>query len=281
MELTAKSASWRRLPWVLAVLETLEAQTSIAPARRVQDLELQRMIAYADGDGEQLARAILRRLAGEPLAYIVGELEFGGRFFWADQRAYITDPETIWLVREVVAEIRNFEQIHQRWPVVAEFGVGGGALSISVKLECPEVTIIGLDIDDNALAVGRLNALRHGVAIELLESNLFSAWSDRGAPDLIFGDPPWGGEDDLYDEVRDAAHYHAMPAASAFPVGGVTGAHQQLLQDVYERRWTSRLILNAGVLRDEPLAELTRQSAWHEIRHPAPDLALLVAQMHR
>ncbi len=68
-------------------------------------------------------------------------------------------------------------------------------------------------------------------------------------PDLVFGDPPWGDAEDLYDGVRDAAWYRQMPERSAFPGGGGrTTIHDELIRRFVAQRWASLLILNYGIL---------------------------------
>ncbi len=250
------------------------------PATRPwRDEEREALLEHAGGDAVRLQAWARRRLAGEPLAYVVGGFRFGGHWFKSDARGYVTDHEAIWLVRSVVREVDVFRAREGRWPVVAEFGFGGGALGISVLRERPEVDLVGLDIDPAALALGQENADLHGVRPELVVSDGFAAWPRATPPDLIFGDPPWGGEEDLYDEVRDAAHYHAMPAASAYPAEGPAAIHLLILREVARLGWASRLVLNLGVLAEKSVAELRELAAWHYLERPAPGLAVLHAGM--
>lgn len=258
----------------------LVRETSV-PRANWKEEDVATLRGCANGDEHKWRTLMARRLAGEPLAYLCGELRFAGRCFHCDERAYITDPETIWLVAAVEREARSFHAVHRRWPIVAEFGFGGGALGITLKLALPGIDLIGLDIDGNALEVGRINLIRHGVDVTMVVSDGFARWPLAGAPDLIFGDPPWGGEDDLYDEERDAHHYRAMPAAAAFPMGGRAGTHHRLLDEVGRRAWSSRLILNLGVLPESEIAALLSRVLWHEVERPSGGLALLHAGMHR
>lgn len=241
--------------------------------------ELHALDAASAGDAAKLQRWLKRRFAGEPLAYILGEFTFRGRRFRSDARAYITDPETSLLV-DAVLERGDRLAREGRAPCVAEIGCGGGSLALSVQLERPAWRVVGLDLDGAALALAGINAAAHGLpGLPLLESDLFEAWPGPDAPDLIFGDPPWGGEDTLYDDSRGAAHYRAMPAASAFPPGDRTMVHRQILRDVARRGWRSHLILNGGVLPAAELAALARDAAWQEIE-PRAGAVLLHCRMH-
>jgi release factor glutamine methyltransferase len=197
---------------------------------------------------ERLSVWLARWRAGEPAPYIAGVLQFRGRRFRSDRRAYITDPELTHLVDAVLAEGDRLELVLGRAPTVLEFGVGGGTLAISVKLERPHWTVQGLDVDPGALELAAENAAWHGVTIGLIQSDLLAAWTDA-APDLLFGDPPWGGADDLSDAERDARYYAQMPIRSAFPGGtSVTELHDRLLAEVAARAWPTTVLLNYGVL---------------------------------
>jgi len=225
--------------------------------------------------------AVARRLAGTPLAYLVGRFEFRGRWFASDPRAYVTDPETSWLVDEVLRAIDAHHNQTGTWPVVAEFGFGGGALGVSLLLERPGIELVGLDIDAAALELGRENAARHGVSVELALSDGLEGWPRTHPPDIVFGDPPWGGEESLYNESRDAYHYHAMPQASAYPPGSdIAGVHRKLLGHVKALQWSSRLILNLGVLPEAVIRSLVSGAVWYEIARPETSLGVLHARMN-
>jgi methylase of polypeptide subunit release factors len=200
-------------------------------------------------------RLAKRRLSGEPMAYVLGYLEVMGQRFRVDRRAYITETEAEHLVGLVVKRARQ-QLTAGRRPLLAEFGTGCGSISILVKQQVPEAEIVGIDIDPGALAVAAQNIHEHGVAVELLESDMFSSWKREKAPDLIFADPPWGDEtSDLWDE-RPLSHYQAMPPISVFPNGGRAGMHEKLIRDVRSRDWASTLLLNCGDLEPQFLDRL-------------------------
>jgi methylase of polypeptide subunit release factors len=231
----------------------------------------------AAGDAGKLAALRERVNAGEPAAYVAGFLEFRGRRFAIDPRAYITDPELTHLIDLVAEEGRRLEEHLGRPPSLLEFGVGAGVLAITVKLEHPHWRVSGLDIDPAALAVARENARSHGVSVALLESDYFSAWDPASPPDLIFGDPPWGGPEDLYTDQRGAGYYRRMPAKSAFPPGGDRcGIHRELIARVRALRWTSRLVLNYGVLPPEVIADSAAPLSSYQVIHPQPHLSVVV-----
>ena len=129
-----------------------------------------------------------RRMAQEPVAYIVGEQEFYGRPFWVTPQVLIPrgDSETIVDVAldACPAPAR-----------VLDCGVGSGALLLSVLAERPGAQGIGVDRSLGALAVAAANAGRHGlVARSRMMQRDWSepGWAaDLGQFDLILANPPY------------------------------------------------------------------------------------------
>lgn len=205
-----------------------------------------------------------RVAAGEPVAYVLGYCEFMGRRFAMDRRAYVTDPELEWLLRAVLQRGDQLAHKLNRAPRILEFGVGAGTLAITLKLERPDWSISGIDIDGDALSLARENAARHAVELELIQSDLLQAWpAECPNPDLIFGDPPWGSTEDLYDSSRNADYYNHMPRHSVYPAqSGRTGVHDALIAAVVQGNWPTELLLNYGIL---PTSEIERSAA--PLRH--------------
>ncbi len=255
------------------ILTALAAELGSAPNLTPGDLAA---LASAASDAPQLRRWLKRRLAGEPIAHITGRFLFRGREFLVDKRAYVTDPELTHLVDAVLTAARTFAATHGRAPLIAEIGVGCASLAITLKHALPDARVVGLDLDPDALAVAARNIERAGLAIRLIESDLFASWpADLPPPDLIYGDPPWGDANMLYDDERPAGHYQAMPPVSAFPLGGPTGVHKQILQEITGLGWLSEIWLNGGVIPRERLAALGALAPAHAVLSPAAGISLL------
>lgn len=237
------------------------------------------LVKAAAGDAALLG-ALRRRVAdGEPAGYVAGFIEFRGLRLKMDPRAFVTDPETSLLVDAALAEGRALQARLDRPLRVLEFGVGAGSLSLSMHAEQPDWRYAGVDVDAAALALAAENAAEHGCELALHHGEYLDAWPDGGSPpDLLFGDPPWGSRDDLYDAHRDAAYYDAMPAASAYPPGGRTAIHDELLRRLAAAGWPTRLVLNYGVLPEALIAcSAAPLAEWH-LRHPKPGVSVLVGR---
>jgi release factor glutamine methyltransferase len=127
-----------------------------------------------------------RRLTGEPLAYILGKLEFFGREFTISPLVLIPRPETEHLVEkaiEIAARIPS--------PVIADIGTGSGVIAVSLATELPGARIFAVDISEPVLDVARSNARHHGV-----ESRISFLYGDLAEPlpepvDILIANLPY------------------------------------------------------------------------------------------
>jgi release factor glutamine methyltransferase len=149
-----------------------------------------------------------RRVAGEPMAYILGRREFLGRDFQVGPEVLIPRPETEGLVECALAAIRDRDR-----PRVLDLGTGSGAIAISIALERPDAVVRATDHSAPALALATRNA--HDLGAKLLFSlgNWYDTELDQAPYDLIVSNPP-------YIDAHDA---HLSQGDSRFePRGALT-----------------------------------------------------------
>ena len=128
---------------------------------------------------------LLRREAGEPLQYVLGETDFFGRTFRVDGRVLIPRPDTEALCEAAVSRLNALPPGSRALDV----GTGSGALAVSLQLACPRCRVVGADISADALCVARANGKRLGAAVEWVQSGWFEALS--GTFDVIVSNPPY------------------------------------------------------------------------------------------
>ncbi|MEO8291215.1 MAG: peptide chain release factor N(5)-glutamine methyltransferase, partial [Gaiellaceae bacterium] len=139
--------------------------------------------------GAELARLrplVDRRVAREPLAYVLGEWGFRHLLLKVDARALIPRPET-----EVVVErcLEHLERIAE--PRVLDLGVGSGAIALAIADEHPGARVVAVDRSEAALALAgenRARTLTDG-RVGLVHGNLFDAV--EGPFDLVVSNPPY------------------------------------------------------------------------------------------
>lgn len=160
-----------------------------------------------DAVPQTFAAMLERRLAHEPVAYIIGEVEFYGRRFAVTPDVLIPrgDSET------VVATALEASPAPRR---VLDCGTGSGCLLLTVLAERPDATGLGIDRSPAALAIARDNAIALDLAVraDLSERDWTQpGWADGlGTFDLILANPPYV-EDDA--ELDASVREHEPPGA--------------------------------------------------------------------
>ncbi len=170
---------------------------------------------------EASCRTLLqRRLAGEPLAYILGEREFFGLNFRVTRATLIPRPETELLVELALQRIPSppapLPQVGEgrsasplpltgeggrqagRGFRVLDLGTGSGAIALSIAHARPDIEVTAVDASQEALDVARENARRLNIGnVRLLRSDWLSTLAGERF-DLIVSNPPYIAENDAH-----------------------------------------------------------------------------------
>ena len=146
---------------------------------------------------------IQRRLAGEPVAYLIGEREFRSLSLRVDPRVLIPRPDTETLVEAVLEVLPAAGE--GAAPVIVDVGVGSGAVALAIKAARPDARLVGIDASADALEVARDNAVRLGIDVELQLGDLLAPPRGLGLVDVVVSNPPYipsADIDTLSREVR-------------------------------------------------------------------------------
>jgi len=154
-------------------------------------------------------RLLARRIAGEPLQYVLGAWGFRTLDLFVDRRVLIPRPETESVVERALVEIdRRRANAGDRRLTVVDLGTGSGAIALALAAERTGIDIWATDASSDALDVARVNLAGIGRAatrVRLVEGSWFEAVPEslRGTIDLIVSNPPYvAADDDLPDDVR-------------------------------------------------------------------------------
>lgn len=134
-------------------------------------------------EAQALSDLIRRRLAGEPIAYIVGQREFFGLSFAVTSAVLIPRPET-----ELLVELA-LQHLPQNGRVL-DLGTGSGAIAVALAHQRPDANVTALDASEEALTIARDNAARNGAAVRFLHSDWYTAL-DEERFDIIVSNPPY------------------------------------------------------------------------------------------
>jgi release factor glutamine methyltransferase len=152
------------------------------------------------GQEQQAAYSALlqRRLAGEPLAYILGEREFFGLSFKVTPATLIPRPDTELLVEQALQRIPTGQACR-----VLDLGAGSGAIALSIAHARPRVEVTAVDASAEALAVARENAARLGVRnAAFLHGDWYAPLGEQKF-DLIVSNPPYVASGDPHLQQGD------------------------------------------------------------------------------
>lgn len=164
---------------------------------------------------ERFDELVARRAAGEPIAHLLGEREFRSLAFEITPQVLIPRPETETLVDAVLAHLRDHEIAG---PAILDMGTGSGCIAVSLAHERPDSRVVATDVSDEALAVARRNAARHGVTnIEFLPGRWFSPLGRRHF-DAIVSNPPYVRSDDPHLHRGDV-RFEPLEALDGGPDG--------------------------------------------------------------
>ncbi len=182
------------------VTDRIEARVLLREVLKQNDAYL---LAHGDdlltaAQAQQYVALVVRRVAGEPIAYITGRREFHGREFAVNPSVLIPRPETELLV----------ELALQRLPAgaparVLDLGAGSGCIGITIAAERPQVQVTLVDVSEAALEIARANAEQWAPANTTLQhSDWYSAVTTEHY-DLIVANPPYVAEGDAHLQQGD------------------------------------------------------------------------------
>ena len=120
---------------------------------------------------DDLDKAIERLKNGEPVQYIVGDVNFYGNIFKVNKNVLIPRPETEFLVEKTYNYIKEYlkEDIS-----ILDIGTGSGCIAITIKKLLPDSKVTATDISKEALEVAVDNSKLVNNQIEFIQSDIYS-----------------------------------------------------------------------------------------------------------
>ena len=203
-----------------------DAATRLAPVSATPRLDAELLLAHALGIGRGalllnlrdrivppvFEALVVRRLAHEPVAYIVGHRDFWTIDLAVGPGVLIPRPDSETLIE---AAVGHFGRAGPR--AVLDLGTGSGALLLAALAEWPAATGLGIDASPAAVAIARANAERLGLAgrAEIRPGG----WDEASAGrfDLVLCNPPY-----IEDDAQlppDVVRYEPASALFAGPDG--------------------------------------------------------------
>ncbi|MBP7184247.1 MAG: peptide chain release factor N(5)-glutamine methyltransferase [Saprospiraceae bacterium] len=185
-----------------------------------ETVEIPTSIEYA------LPSIIMRLLKHEPIQYITGMTYFYGFKFYVNKNVLIPRPETEELVHEIIKDIKNIHQRHDRINVL-DIGTGSGCIAISIDKKIGNCNISGWDKSCSAIEVAKynnslLNAQVNFECVDIFDDeSVFGRTQQKPQFDIITSNPPYIPENEkqlMSEQVIAYEPHEALFVSDANPL---------------------------------------------------------------
>ena len=224
---------------------------------------------YASPEVERAARRLVQRhLAGEPVAYLIGEWEFYGLPLDISESVLIPRPDTEVLVDRALTYLKTVAE-----PRVLDLCAGSGCIGLALAKNAPESHVVLGELDEGALRICRQNIRRNDLTGRVVSLQLDAREkppAHLGEFDCIVSNPPYIPDGDIAEldaSVRDYEPHLALR-------GGADGL------DFYRAiagHWTAalrvggRLLFEVGIGQADEVLRIMRSVGFGDLEI-TPDL---------
>jgi release factor glutamine methyltransferase len=202
-----------------------------------------------------------RRLAGEPVAYILGKKEFFNIELMVSPDVLIPRPETELLVELGLNYLNPLRQ-----PKILDLGTGSGAIALAIGHNLPQSKVVAVDISSKSLLVAQKNCalLQLSNRCEFILSDWFNQLDPYvNSFDLIVSNPPYIEPEDLHLKQGDLRF---EPSHALTDNQDGLGAYRTIIGKApkYLKRG-GMIALEHGYNQSEPICDLLKQYEFHGI----------------
>ena len=167
---------------------------------------------------EQWRNLELKRLSGEPIAYLVGKRGFHEIELYVAPGVLIPRPETEILIEIALREIQKLNR-----PVnILDLGTGSGAIALAIAHSAPQVLVTATDQSLEALAIANINAEQLGLSnrVQFAQGSWYGALKEVIQFDVILSNPPYIAAGDTHLNEGDLRF--EPPSALTDGAGGLS-----------------------------------------------------------
>ena len=219
------------------------------------EAQLRRDAVVEPARAEAFLRAVDRRAAGEPRAYVTGVAGFRRLELQVDRRVLIPRPETEGLVELVLPSCDGAR--------VVDVGTGSGCIALSIRDESNAASVLGIDRSADALDVARANAARLRCDVRFARGDLTLGLA-RASVDVLVSNPPYIASAEYGRLDPSVREWEPRIALESGPDG--LDATRRLLDD--GRRVLApggRIALELDAARAEASAALAWAAGWRDV----------------
>ena len=200
-----------------------------------------------------------RRLAGEPVAYLVGQREFYGLTLQVTAHVLDPRPDTETLVDWALDVLQDCAN-----PMVVDLGTGSGASALAIQHQRPDARVTAIDASPEALAVAQANAPQLQLLVQCELGHWLQNWGGaKQSVDMVVSNPPYIAEGDPH--LAQLHHEPAMALTSG-PDGlrDIRTIVQQALAVLTPGGW---LLMEHGFDQADAVAALLTRAGYQHVQH--------------
>jgi release factor glutamine methyltransferase len=237
-----------------AITSQLEEAGCVAPEEEAGEL-----IEAARGDGRRLEALVARRLAGEPLAWVTGFVDFLGSRVRAQPGVYVPRWQTEVLARRAV-------QLLPDDGLAADLCTGSGAIAVALGHALPRARVVASEIDPVAWRCARENGVEvyAGHLDEPLPAEL------KGHFDVVIAVVPYVPSEAFAYLPRDVREYEPHLALDGGP-GGTRVLEQAVWAGARLLHTGGALLLELGGEQDDALQGVLSAAGYEGVRRHEDD----------
>lgn len=254
----------------------LEKSGSDDPAKEAEVLLLEALritssVLYTGGrHPSEEERAYLRgiaerRVAGEPLQYIIGHMEFLGLKINVGPGVLIPRPETELLVEEVIKRFNTECNSQHSAPVFLDLCTGSGCIALSLARRFPKSEVYGTDRSEAAMVYAVQNAGENGITnVRFKLGDLFDPVKGLSF-DCIVSNPPYIRRDEISTLQREVKDHEPLEALD----GGKDGLdfYRKIVKEAPRRlKKAGMLALELGYDQADEVEKMAGDAGFENIR---------------
>ena len=217
---------------------------------------------------QQVERLAQRHLAGEPVAYLIGEWEFYGLPLDISESVLIPRPDTEVLVEQALSRLQGVSE-----PRILDLCAGSGCVGLALAKHLPGSRVVLGELDEGALRICRQNIRRNdltGRVVSLQMNALEKPPAHLGEFDAIVSNPPYIPDGDIAGldvSVRDYEPHLALRGGE----DGLDFYRAICAQWRTALRADGRLLFEAGIGQADDVLRIMRGCGFGDVEI-TPDL---------
>jgi release factor glutamine methyltransferase len=210
------------------------------------------------------ASLVERRVAGEPIQHITGEVEFYGLPFRVTRDVLIPRPETEHLVEAAIEITGNSDATS-----IVDVGTGSGAIAVALAQTLKSKRVTAIDVSSAALAIAHENASRNRVDVRVLQGDLLDPVLNESF-DLVVSNPPYVPEIDRTTLAVEVRNYE--PSMALFAGNDGLDIYRRLIPQAFHvLNAGGHILLEIGFGQADDVRGLLEQNGFFNVRF-LPDL---------